>query len=67
MDTVHVTWRAGIWYLITDDGTARIEPDAEALDSWLRDRGKSRDALSFGGSRSLEQKFVHEFGPITSR
>lgn len=65
MDTVYVSWRGGKWWLITDKGTERIEADAATLTSWLADRGISRDALSFGDSHALEQKFVHAFGPAT--
>jgi hypothetical protein len=66
MDTISVSWRGGVWWLITDKGTERIEADAATLGSWLRDRGISRDELCFGDSRALEQKFVHAFGPAAA-
>jgi hypothetical protein len=67
VEPLYVVWRGGTWWINSCDGVAPVQRDAEALDVWLADRGASRADLEFGGSSALEQKFVHDFGPIRGR
>jgi hypothetical protein len=58
-------WRGGTWWIGADGDLEPVERGTAALDAWLADRGASRADLEFGGSSALEQKFIHDFGPIT--
>ena len=69
MTRFKVDWRGGLWSIETPDGEQHpLTENAQALDAWLAEHGElTRRELDFGGSRALEQKFIHDFGPITGR
>jgi hypothetical protein len=59
-----VSWRGGVWLIGLPDRQEPIRGDGAALDQWLADRGAGRADLDFGRSPALEEKFVHDFGPL---
>lgn len=68
MTRFRISWDGGVWTIETDDGVHHPLPRMpEVLDVWLAERDLTRRELDFGGSRALEQKFIHDFGPITRR
>ena len=63
MSRFRVYWRNGGWFIETP-----ISGDGAALDAWLAERGdRTRAELDFDGNRALEQRFIHDFGPISGR
>jgi hypothetical protein len=62
--TLQVSWRGGVWWIINKCGADPVEPSPEALDAWLATHDATRQDLAFGGSGALRQKFVHDFGPV---
>jgi hypothetical protein len=67
MDELRVTWVGGSWFIMTEQGPRRIEGDGRWVNRWLVQRGRTRADLVFGDSTALEQAFISDFGPISSR
>jgi hypothetical protein len=53
-----------VWWIGPVEDLEPIQGDGAALDQWLADRGAGRADLNFAGSLALEQKFIHDFGPL---
>lgn len=62
MSQITVQWLGGGWVLTHDGTTQRAEGDRAWLDRWLAERGHACADLDFDGSKSLRQRFVHDFG-----
>ena len=61
-----VAWIGGRWYIGESVPDTYIE-DGAWLDHWLAQRQCTRDCLNFNGSRAMEQRFISDLGPVTSR
>lgn len=62
-----VSWHGGVWFIGPGYDPEPVSGDYADLDQWLASHDATRADLNFAGSRSLEQKFIHDFGPVTSR
>ena len=64
MGWVSVQWRSGQWFIGPPDTAVPSDADTAWLDAWLAAHGDSRSDLHFGSNKGLEQRFVHDFGPV---